>query len=97
MYASNPEDFQSVRYWVDKRVAHIQLNRPARFNAIDAFMPFELEKSVELANLNDDVRVCEECIYNARLLYSVNLSVFTGVRASWSVHVLSCRYIVDNI
>jgi enoyl-CoA hydratase/carnithine racemase len=61
VYTASPDDFQSVRYWVDGKVAHIQLNRPASFNAIDQFMPFELEKSVELANLDDNVRVCEQC------------------------------------
>lgn len=57
MFASDPDEFQSVVYKVEDRVAHITLNRPERFNAIDLFMPWEIEKSVELANLDDSVKV----------------------------------------
>lgn len=50
-------DYESIEYKVEGRVAHIVLNRPHRFNAIDAYMPFELERAVEDANLNDVVKV----------------------------------------
>ena len=52
----NPDEFKSVAYTVEKRVAHITLNRPHRYNAIDIFMPFELERAVELANIDDGVK-----------------------------------------
>lgn len=50
-------DFVSVKFWVEDRVAHIQLNRPDRYNAIDENMTVELEAAVELANLDDSVKV----------------------------------------
>lgn len=49
--------YESIQYKVEGRVAHIMLNRPHRFNAIDAYMPFELERAVEAANLDDVVKV----------------------------------------
>ena len=56
MVSTNPDEFQSVLYSVKDRVAHITLNRPHRYNAIDLFMPLELERAVELANLDDSVK-----------------------------------------
>jgi len=50
--------YQSILYRVVGRVAHIELNRPERLNAIDEYMPFEIEQAVEAANLDDNVRVC---------------------------------------
>ncbi|XP_064602790.1 probable enoyl-CoA hydratase, mitochondrial isoform X2 [Liolophura sinensis] len=49
--------FNSILYSVKNRVANIQLNRPARMNAIDHHMPRELQTAVELANENMDVKV----------------------------------------
>ena len=49
--------FSSILYRVIGRVAHIELNRPERLNAIDEYMPFEIEQAVEQANLDDSVRV----------------------------------------
>jgi enoyl-CoA hydratase len=49
--------FSSILYRVVGRVAHIELNRPERLNAIDEYMPFEIEQAVEQANLDDSVRV----------------------------------------
>lgn len=49
--------YESIEYSVAGRVANIVLNRPHRFNAIDAYMPFELERAVESANLDDVVKV----------------------------------------
>lgn len=49
--------YESIEYAVTGRVAHIVLNRPHRFNAIDAYMPFELERAVESANLDDVVKI----------------------------------------
>ena len=54
---STKSDFKSIKYWVDDRVAHIQLNRPARLNAIDIHMPFELENAVDHANADENVKV----------------------------------------
>eukprot|EP01135_Chromosphaera_perkinsii_P003328 Nk52_evm28s240 gene=Nk52_evmTU28s240 len=53
--ATGESCFQSVKYRVEGRVAHIFLNRPKHFNAIDQHMPGELEKCVQMAN--DDNRV----------------------------------------
>ena len=54
---STQSDFQSIKYWVDDRVAYIQLNRPASLNAIDIHMPFELESAVDHANADENVKV----------------------------------------
>jgi 1,4-dihydroxy-2-naphthoyl-CoA synthase len=54
----NPEEFQSVEYQVVNKVANVTLNRPERFNAIDMHMPGELERSIELANYDENVKVC---------------------------------------
>ncbi|ELT89301.1 hypothetical protein CAPTEDRAFT_127607 [Capitella teleta] len=53
----NSEDFQSVEYEVVGKVARVTLNRPEHFNAIDLHMPGELERSIELANFDDNVKV----------------------------------------
>ena len=50
-------EFSSILYSVSNRVAHIQLNRPEVYNAIDLSMPFEIEGAVDKANLDDNVRV----------------------------------------
>lgn len=57
---ANPDEFVSVHYQVKDRVAHITLNRPERFNAIDLHMPLELEKCVEIANFDDNVKVLRD-------------------------------------
>jgi len=51
------KDFKSIKYFIKDRVAHIQLNRPERLNAIDKYMPFEIEKAVQRANFDDEVHV----------------------------------------
>ena len=48
---------KSLKYSVHDRVAHIMLNRPARMNAINIPMPGELVRAVEMANLDDSVKV----------------------------------------
>ena len=53
-------DFSSIKYSVKEQVAHIMLDRPARLNAIDLNMPSELSRAVELANLDDTVKVGEK-------------------------------------
>ena len=55
--ANNTEDFTSLKYWVEDRVANIQLNRPKRLNAISMKMPTELSRAVEMANFDSDVKV----------------------------------------
>ncbi len=50
-------NFRSVVYEKKERVANITLNRPERMNAIDFHMPQEIEKAVEIANADDDIRV----------------------------------------
>ena len=55
--ASDAEDFTSLKYWVEDRVANIQLNRPKRLNAISMKMPTELSRAVEMANFDSDVKV----------------------------------------
>ncbi|GAB6031189.1 hypothetical protein CHUAL_007985 [Chamberlinius hualienensis] len=56
-YVRDPVEFKSVKYWVDNRVGHIQLNRPQRLNAIDYYMPLEIQAAVELANGDKNVKV----------------------------------------
>lgn len=51
------DNFQSIRYFKEDRVAHIELNRPDRLNAIDEYMPFEIQKAVQRANIDDDIHV----------------------------------------
>jgi enoyl-CoA hydratase len=48
---------QSVAYTVEDRVATITLNRPARLNAIDAYLPDELAECVAKANADSAVHV----------------------------------------
>jgi enoyl-CoA hydratase len=50
-------DFNSLRYETSARKAHITLNRPERLNAIDAVMPSEIRRAVDLANADRDVHV----------------------------------------
>jgi enoyl-CoA hydratase len=50
-------DFHSVRYAAADRIATITLNRPEALNAIDRYMPQEIEAAVGLANDDDDVHV----------------------------------------
>ena len=54
---------QSVLYNVENKVAHITLNRPERYNAIDENTPVELERAVQLANMDDDVKVSSYWYY----------------------------------
>jgi enoyl-CoA hydratase len=49
--------FETVLYQVEKRVATITLNRPARMNAINLAMPAEIAAAVEQANRDDDIHV----------------------------------------
>lgn len=49
--------YRSILYRVVGRVAHLELNRPERLNAIDEHMPAEIERAVEQANLDDNVKV----------------------------------------
>lgn len=51
------KDFKSIKYFTEDRVAHIQLNRPDRLNAIDKYMPFEIQKAVHIANFDDEIHV----------------------------------------
>lgn len=51
------KDFKSIRYFAEDRVAHIELNRPDRLNAIDKYMPFEIQKAVQRANFDDEIHV----------------------------------------
>ena len=50
-------EFGSVRYEVEGRTARLTLNRPERLNAIDAAMPGEIRRAVELANDDPEVHV----------------------------------------
>jgi enoyl-CoA hydratase len=50
-------DFTSLRYEVRDRKAYITLNRPDRLNAIDAMMPREIRRAVEVANEDRTVHV----------------------------------------
>lgn len=50
-------DFRSIRYSTQGRIATITLNRPDRLNAIDRYMPHEIEAAVRLANDDDAVHV----------------------------------------
>lgn len=56
-FSVDPEKFHSLRYWTEDRVAHVMLNRPERLNAIDRYMPFEIEQSIKMANWDPSVRV----------------------------------------
>jgi enoyl-CoA hydratase/carnithine racemase len=46
-----------LRYETANRKAYITLNRPERLNAIDRFMPGEIDAAVELANDDPEVHV----------------------------------------
>ena len=50
-------EFRSIAYAVEGRVATLTLNRPDRFNAIDAHMPGEIARAVELADADPDIHV----------------------------------------
>jgi len=50
-------DFTALRYEVSDRKAYITLNRPDRLNAIDALMPGEIRRAVEVANEDRAVHV----------------------------------------
>ena len=50
-------DFTALRYEVRDRKAYITLNRPERLNAIDATMPGEIRRAVEVANEDRAVHV----------------------------------------
>lgn len=49
------KELKSIRYFTKDRVAHIELNRPDRLNAINKYMPFEIQNAVQKANFDDDV------------------------------------------
>lgn len=49
-------EFQSIAYESKSKVATITLNRPAVYNAIDLYMPAEIEQAVKLANEDDEVK-----------------------------------------
>jgi enoyl-CoA hydratase len=49
--------FDAIRYEVAGRKAYITLNRPERLNAIDASMPSEIRRAVEMANADRRVHV----------------------------------------
>jgi len=50
-------DFETVLYEKEERIATITLNRPEKFNTIKPPMPEEIEKALETANFDEDVRV----------------------------------------
>ncbi len=50
-------EFKSISYRVADQIAHITLNRPHVYNAIDEHMPQELQNAVEMANLDNSVKV----------------------------------------
>jgi enoyl-CoA hydratase len=54
---SSVVDFSSIHYAVAGRTATITLNRPERLNAIDASMPGEIRRAVEMANDDSEVHV----------------------------------------
>jgi len=78
---SSDDAYKSIVYTVHGRVAHIMLNRPHRYNAIDIYMPFELERAVEAANLDTNVKVI--LLYGNKVFCSgYDLKVFAeGERA----------------
>jgi enoyl-CoA hydratase/carnithine racemase len=49
--------FETILYAVDQRIATITLNRPKVLNAINAPMPAELRRAVEMADADADVHV----------------------------------------
>ena len=49
--------FETIIYERDGKIATITLNRPEKFNAIKSPMPEEIEKALELANFDQNVRV----------------------------------------
>lgn len=49
--------YSTLLYQKKDRIAHIILNRPDRFNAINHELPVELQNAVEEANLDEDVHV----------------------------------------
>jgi len=49
--------YETILYDKEGRIATITLNRPEKFNTIRPPMPEEIEKALELANFDDDVRV----------------------------------------
>ena len=54
---SSVVEFSSIHYGVAGRTATITLNRPERLNAIDALMPGEIRRAVEVANDDPEVHV----------------------------------------
>ena len=56
---NDTSQWKSIEYAVDKskKVANIQFNRPHAYNAIDENTPGELKAAVEMANLDDEVKV----------------------------------------
>ncbi len=50
-------DFRSIRYDTAGRIATITLDRPHHLNAIDAYMPEEIERAVAVADADDAIHV----------------------------------------
>lgn len=50
-------EYRSIRYATEGRIATITLDRPDRLNAIDRYMPQEIEATVKRANDDDGVHV----------------------------------------
>ncbi|NQU16224.1 MAG: crotonase/enoyl-CoA hydratase family protein [Desulfobacteraceae bacterium] len=50
-------DFETILYEKEERIATLTLNRPEKFNTIKPPMPEEIEKALEMANFDEDVRV----------------------------------------
>jgi len=50
-------DFETILYEKEERIAPLTLNRPEKFNTIKPPMPEEIEKALEMANFDEDVRV----------------------------------------
>ena len=55
--ALSTHKFATLKYAVSGRIARITLNRPARLNAINAVMPREIRRAVDVANEDDRVHV----------------------------------------
>ena len=76
---------QSVLYKVENKIAHITLNRPERYNAIDENTPVELERAVQFANMDDDVKVLSLWILDPEMLGICSRLSFSTVHVGPSV------------
>ena len=50
-------NYETILYEKNDRIATITLNRPEKYNTIRPPMPEELERALETANFDKDVRV----------------------------------------